>query len=210
LFEQRDRYPATRFPLLQCKGEAGRQLQALERQLSVNDILGCRHAARRVLDASLAASSGMGAAVEDAGGTRSVLGRVQPHPPSLEKSSAAPSRPAAAAAPVAAAPGTAAPAAVGSQPASFADSSSVEGSSSDGSGRRRGYLAWGLSRAAGFLRYLPYSTPGEVRTIPLVVLQIALPPLGCLTGNALKFGAWSLICKILQDSAVAILIIVLY
>lgn len=43
--------------------EADEQLVPLERRLTVDEVLTCRHVAQRVLDASLAAASGMGEAL---------------------------------------------------------------------------------------------------------------------------------------------------
>ncbi len=48
--------------------EADEQLVPLERRLTVDEILTCRHVAQRVLDASLAAASGMGEAMLVGGG----------------------------------------------------------------------------------------------------------------------------------------------
>ena len=56
------------FPCLLQAAEADEQLVPLERRLTVDEILTCRHVAQRVLDASLAAASGMGEAMLVGGG----------------------------------------------------------------------------------------------------------------------------------------------
>ena len=55
-------------PCLLQAAEADEQLVPLERRLTVDEILTCRHVAQRVLDASLAAASGMGEAMLVGGG----------------------------------------------------------------------------------------------------------------------------------------------
>lgn len=152
--------------------EADEQLPAFERELSVDDILTCRHTAQRVLDASLAAASGMGEAMEDAAAAVSrARGRPQPPLPASVIGGVAGSNLGAAVAGAGAGPGMAAAATAAASPRSLAASSSAASSSaagepalstSSGERRRRGYLAWGLSKAASFLRYMPYSVAGEV------------------------------------------------
>lgn len=147
--------------------EADEALPALERGLSVDDILTCRHTAQRVLEASLAAASGMGEAIEDgAAAAGSVRRRAPPPLPASVVGGVTPSVAAGAGAGTLVAGLAVAPP---SCPASLGGSSSAASSSlpggpaaTAGSGGRRGYLAWGLSKAASFLRYLPYSAAGEV------------------------------------------------
>ncbi|PSC70464.1 Methionine gamma-lyase isoform A [Micractinium conductrix] len=146
--------------------EADEALPALERGLSVDDILTCRHTAQRVLEASLAAASGMGEAIEDgAAAAGSVRRRAPPPLPASVVGGVTPSVAAGAGAGTLVAGLAVAPP---SCPASLGGSSSAASSSlpggpaaTAGSGGRRGYLAWGLSKAASFLRYLPYSAAGE-------------------------------------------------
>jgi hypothetical protein len=143
--------------------EADQRLPALERQLSVDDILSCRQVAQRVLEASLAAAAGMGCTLQ------------QPSAASASGSSRSRRRPQALSASVAGSgsasgslAGTSASAAAAvaadRQAASLGSSSSASSAAAgSGDGRRTGYLAWGLSKAAGFLRYMPYSASEEVQ-----------------------------------------------
>lgn len=172
--------------------EADEQLPALERELPVSDILTCRRTAQRVLEASLAAASGMGDALEGAGAAaasaRRSRGRgIAPLPPSLvggqggqdgEALGGAAGSPAGV---PATGPGGAPPP---PRPASLGGSSSAASSSlaggpaatagSGGRQRRRGYLAWGLSKAASLLRYMPYSAANEVG-VPCALCRSVLP-----------------------------------
>ena len=147
--------------------EGREELSALERQLSVGDILSCRQTAQRVLDASLASASGMGPAMAGApppAGARNGKASASPaqqqkqqpagmpllaKQPSLPQSSAGSS-------------GSSGPSAAASAPVGGSLVSSDGASTAVSGGRRLGYLAWGASKAAGLLRYLPYAASAEV------------------------------------------------
>ena len=140
--------------------KADHRRPALERQLSVDDILSCRQVAQRVLEASLAAAAGMGRPPQpSAASASSSRSRRRPHalPASVAGTGSASGS-------LGGTSASAAAAAAAGRPAVSLGSSSSAGSAAAGSGdgRRTGYLAWGLSKAAGFLRYMPYSASEEV------------------------------------------------
>ena len=157
--------------------EVDQQLPALERQLSVDDILSCRQVAQRVLEASLAAATGMSRSTPQAsatptgtssssnGGSSSRSRRRQQAPASvaLTAGSLGGASAAAAAAGAAAAGRPAVAASLGSSSSTGSVAGAASTAGQPGSGRRGGYLAWVLSKAAGFLRYMPYAASEEVR-----------------------------------------------